>query len=221
MSIELFSSLSTKLPPSTIVQQHIDECYDRARERVQWLRQLESAPFTLNTHYLSDYKEKFLAYYKGAREQLTQPQHTNIETSSQNLLSFSQSQTVKPSEGSKPNDATGSSSSKFSFTLVPTSLPPTPDLAFPPPKAPVFPPTAVTALFPPPPVSQDQARAEALKKVLSGLAELGMSGITEADLPKLLPSDRMEPALGIMADVRAYFQGECLLRGSAVLRVSC
>jgi len=44
-------------------------------------------------------------------------------------------------------------------------------------------------------------------KVLAGLAEIGMSGIKAEDLPKLLPPDRMEPALTIMADVRAYFQG--------------
>ena len=45
-------------------------------------------------------------------------------------------------------------------------------------------------------------------KVLSGLAELGIHGIKPTDLPKLLPSDPMEPALHIMASVRAYFQGE-------------
>jgi hypothetical protein len=29
---------------------------------------LEERPFSLNTHYLADYKDKFLAYYKGYRE---------------------------------------------------------------------------------------------------------------------------------------------------------
>lgn len=34
-----------------------------------------------------------------------------------------------------------------------------------------------------------------------------MHGIKPENLPKLLPPDRMEPVLTIMADVRAYFQG--------------
>lgn len=44
-------------------------------------------------------------------------------------------------------------------------------------------------------------------KILVGLAEIGMSGVNPEDLAKLLPPDQMEPALVIMADVRAYFQG--------------
>ena len=46
-----------------------------------------------------------------------------------------------------------------------------------------------------------------IAKVLAGLAEIGMTGVKAEDLPKLLPPDRMAPALEIMADVRAYFQG--------------
>lgn len=45
-------------------------------------------------------------------------------------------------------------------------------------------------------------------QVLSGLAAIGLSGVKAEDLVKLLPPDRMDPALNIMADVRAYFQGE-------------
>ena len=48
-----------------------------------------------------------------------------------------------------------------------------------------------------------------IAKIMAGLAEVGMSGIKPEELPKLLPSDNMEPALVIMADVRAYFQGNC------------
>lgn len=45
-----------------------------------------------------------------------------------------------------------------------------------------------------------------IAKVLSGLAEMGLPGIKPEDISKLLPPDRMEHALIIMADVRAYFQ---------------
>ena len=44
-------------------------------------------------------------------------------------------------------------------------------------------------------------------KVLSGLVEMGITGVKASDIPRLLPSDPMEPALHIMATVRAYFQG--------------
>jgi hypothetical protein len=47
--------------------------------------------------------------------------------------------------------------------------------------------------------------------VLSNLVKLGFTGLKAEDLAKLLAPDEMEPALNIMADVRAYFQGECLV----------
>ncbi|KAI0782953.1 P-loop containing nucleoside triphosphate hydrolase protein [Abortiporus biennis] len=43
-------------------------------------------------------------------------------------------------------------------------------------------------------------------KALSGVAGIGISGIEPTDLAKLLPADKYEPALHIMAEVRAYFQ---------------
>lgn len=46
-----------------------------------------------------------------------------------------------------------------------------------------------------------------ISKVLSGLIEIGLTGVEAGDLAKLLKTDEMEPALEIMADVRAYFQG--------------
>jgi hypothetical protein len=44
--------------------------------------------------------------------------------------------------------------------------------------------------------------------ILGGLAGIGLAGISADDLVKLLPPDRMDPALSIMSNVRAYFQGE-------------
>ncbi|KAF9234007.1 P-loop containing nucleoside triphosphate hydrolase protein [Melanogaster broomeanus] len=35
---------------------------------IEWLLDVESTPTTLNTHYYSDYKDKFLSYYKGCRD---------------------------------------------------------------------------------------------------------------------------------------------------------
>jgi hypothetical protein len=55
------------------------------------------------------------------------------------------------------------------------------------------------------------AQINGITKIMAGLAEIGMTGIEPEQLPRLLPPDRMEPALVIMAEVRAYFQGSCVL----------
>ncbi|KAL4066187.1 P-loop containing nucleoside triphosphate hydrolase protein [Scleroderma citrinum] len=50
------------------VHDHLDAAASRTKERIHWLLQLEGSPVTLNTHYFSEYRDKFLAYYKGVRD---------------------------------------------------------------------------------------------------------------------------------------------------------
>lgn len=126
-----------------LVQQHISQCLAHAQDRISWLVALEDRPFTLNTHYLSDYRSKFFAHYKSSRQ------------------SDENTELMKTVQSYSPPITTGFG-------------------------------TQVTGIA----------------KVIAGLAEMGMTGIRPEDLPKLLPSDKMEPALAIMADVRAYFQGK-------------
>ena len=126
---------------------------ERAEQRIDWLLELENPPFTLNTHYLSDYKEKFLAYYKGAREQDRNMTFLNA------IREYA------------PPTATQSTPSR-SGVAYPSPAP------------------------------------AGISKVLSGLVDVGLLGVKPEDLSKLIPTDGMEPALGIMADVRAYFQGK-------------
>jgi len=45
-----------------------------------------------------------------------------------------------------------------------------------------------------------------LAQILSSLPHIGITGTQATDLAKLFPPDPMEPALNIMAGVRAYFQ---------------
>ncbi|KDR69882.1 hypothetical protein GALMADRAFT_145261 [Galerina marginata CBS 339.88] len=132
---------------SAIVHQHIKQCLEYTEDRVQWLLRMENLPFSLNTHYLADYRSKFLSYFKGARQK------------------YEQSSLMREIEQYTPTQP-----------------------------APLFSRNAVTV------------QPTGIAKVLAALAEIGISGIKAEDLPKLLPPDRMEPALGIMADVRAYFQ---------------
>lgn len=132
----------------TIIQKHVNECLQRAEERIEWLLKLEDRPFSLNTHYLADYKDKFYSYYKGARER---DEKSDLVKLINNYCSSSNTVESAPSFGKQ----------------APTGL----------------------------------------AKVLTGLAEMGLAGIKPEDIPKLLPPDRMEPAIHIMSDVRAYFQG--------------
>jgi len=119
------------------MHKHLQVCLEMATAKVLWLLDLEQAhPFSLNTHYLSDYKTKFLTFYRAERQSHDQ---TGLSLAS----------------------ALASSSS-------------------------------------------------GLIKVMEGLAAMGLSDIKTNDLKKLVPGDEMDPALMIMADVRAYFQGMCL-----------
>lgn len=134
------------------MQQHVTECLKHAEERISWLLALEDRPFTMNNHYLSDYRNKFLAHYRGARESHQQP----------DVMRTIQSYSSSSMAARQVNVYNGQ-------------------------------PTGVA-------------------KVMASLAEIGMNSVRPDDLAKLLPSDKMEPALVIMADVRAYFQGMFLFR---------
>ena len=57
------------------------------------------------------------------------------------------------------------------------------------------------------PSPKNSSSSYGISKVMSGLAEIGLIGVQAKDLAKLFKIDEMEPALEIMADVRAYFQG--------------
>ncbi|KAI6010933.1 P-loop containing nucleoside triphosphate hydrolase protein [Pisolithus orientalis] len=116
-----------------IVYDHLDLAAARAKEKMDWLLQVERAPATLNTHYYSDYRDKFLAYYRGCRDD-----NRGIMSNIRKLAT-------------------------------------------------------------------DRNRVETVNKALSSLKELGISTQVD-DLARLIPSDPLEVALGIMASVRGYFQ---------------
>ncbi len=130
-----------------ILQNHIQTACQRAETRIKWLMSLESHPFTLNEHYLADYKDKFLSFYKAVRQSQRSP----------TLLAHINNHIIAP-----PQDN-------------PFGNPP---------------------------------QLTGISKILSGLSEVGITGVKPEDIPKLLPPDTMEPAITIMAEVRAYFQGK-------------
>ncbi|KAG6917243.1 hypothetical protein DXG01_003275 [Tephrocybe rancida] len=131
-----------------LLQDHLNKCMERAQEQVDWLLKLEHRPFSLNTHYLADYRDKFLAHYRSAREKDRNP---------------------KLMEAIKDYAPTPSSSVFYARGASPPA------------------PTGIA-------------------KVLASLVEMGIVGVKPEDIAKLIEPDGMEPALVIMADVRAYFQ---------------
>ncbi|KAL6299310.1 P-loop containing nucleoside triphosphate hydrolase protein [Sparassis latifolia] len=124
---------------AAIVTSYILECSDQTKSHLDWLLALEKRPRTLNEHYYRDYRDKFLAHYKGCR-----PQYGN------------------------------------------TSL--------------------VEKLAQYNPSGQDASLNDSVSQIVQGFAGLGIYGINPVDLPKVLPTDPFEPAIDVMASVRAYFQ---------------
>ncbi|KAF8957357.1 P-loop containing nucleoside triphosphate hydrolase protein [Flammula alnicola] len=179
-----------------IAQQHINECLERAEERIKWLQRLEDVPFSLNTHYLSDYKSKFLAHYRGARAKYMQNDLAKYIEQYKATTSQPTQQPFVPAPAPAPSPTPSPFPKTFKSAFAPA------------PATPAFPTSAAFA----PVLGTTQPNFLApqihtgFTKVLGGLAEIGMTGVKPEDLQKLLPPDRMEPALVIMADVRAYFQ---------------
>ncbi|EKM53567.1 uncharacterized protein PHACADRAFT_197992 [Phanerochaete carnosa HHB-10118-sp] len=134
---------------TVLVVDYMKKCGEETRDSISWLLNLEKRPRTLNDHYYTEYRDKFLAHYKGCRRANT---HGSLIS---NLAAY---------DSGKPPSSYSSS------------------------RRPVIP-----------------NFAESTKGALSRLQEINIS-CKAADLPKLLPSDPYEPALHIMATVRAYFQ---------------
>ncbi len=126
------------------MHEHLAECLSEAKKKIEWLMKTQRGPFTLNNHYYSDYKEKYLTYYRRVRKD------------------------------SKAYDIDLGVERKVFGLNIQQAPSPSKDLT---------------------------------SEALSALAKIGYHGLKSEDLAKLLGQDKMEPALEIMATVRAYFQG--------------
>ena len=118
----------------SILKDHVQKCVDAGKQHIEYLLIEEQEPFTMNRQYFADYREKFYAYYRGARQRAKSNFIRNL----------------------KRND--------------------------------------------------DEDMMRAVNEAISSLVRLGIEGANATMLANLLPQDPMDPAIGIMADVRAYFQ---------------
>ncbi|KAF8145482.1 P-loop containing nucleoside triphosphate hydrolase protein [Mycena galopus ATCC 62051] len=170
-----------------VVQSFIQERANIAQAAiVKHIQYEDYGPQTLNTHYLSDYKEKFLNYYKHLRQRDRNP------TLAAAIPGFDQeeeqpcmdvgSPPVTEDQGRDFADASAETSSfyrTFSETHYATEVH-----------------RAIA------PTLSPSAR---ISEILKHLSALDLE-VRDKDLMKLCSKDPMEPAFNIMADVRAYFQ---------------
>ena len=119
----------------TILLQWARECLTRTEEKIQWLLEVESRPYSLNTAYLKNYQAGFLEYYRDARN----TQHNQLR----GWRAFN---------------------------------------------------------------SSNAQRDTYIANAIAALERLNLT-VVPNELYRLLPQDMYEPALKIMSDVRAYFQG--------------
>lgn len=113
---------------------HIQKCADTAAQHIGFLLADEHEPFTLNLHYYTEYRTKFLGHYKRDRLMSTNQVMRNLDPDTSKMKNV-------------------------------------------------------------------------LNEAISSLARLGLHSVDPSSLAALLPPDPMETGIGIMADVRAYFQG--------------
>ncbi|TCD65552.1 hypothetical protein EIP91_002516 [Steccherinum ochraceum] len=126
----------------TVVNDFIKMRSQETMARILWLLELEKNPRTLNGHYYSDYRDKFLGHYRALRHSDTHGVFLD------NLKAY-----ISRSPWAPKTDFGNYTS-----------------------------------------------------EALAGLVAMGLDGLRASDLARLLPSDPYEPALNIMASVRAYFQ---------------
>ena len=117
-----------------IMHEYLESRLEAAKQKISWLMEIETDPFTLNNHSMSDYKAKILTYYRRFRQDAIKNSHLHRTNMSR----------------------------------------------------------------------QEYERITA--DALSHLVRLGYE-ISKQDLDRLLSPDKMEPALAVMASIRAYFQG--------------
>lgn len=114
---------------------HIEKCADAAAQHIDSLLEEEKEPFTMNEHYFSDYRSKFLTFYRDARRSAKSQFIRNLEN------------------------------------------------------------------------RDDGDMMAAMSEAVTSLTRMGLEQANASILANVLPSDPMDPAIEIMADVRAYFQG--------------
>src|SRR5258708_2401700 len=185
---------------SAVLSERRSTCRAATEAKLQWMREVEEhATFTLNTNYLEDYRARFEETYRMLR-------HERATSHSNAIHMLLHPDEFKDSEPEMPP-------SRRSMTPTPTadewpwqakseaeSIP------------------CVDHCYAPQISSRDTERNKR-NALLRALEEFGLPSSIKNVL-KLLPSDSADEAIEIMADVRAYWQGELAAQWRAIFQTS-
>ncbi|KAK0211639.1 P-loop containing nucleoside triphosphate hydrolase protein [Armillaria fumosa] len=210
----------------SFVSEVTSEQYASCYKILEAILEVELSPFTQNLHYLDSSSEKWLAKYKGAKqERKSQPVPTPVSVlaskpAGSSVSPISSKMNSRPAPISHNPDLSDESDSflqplhtasqvpkrKFKTNnRINTSTPASTS-------APVVPiwdrrPSTSGTFLPAEDISGPFASdKEKTDKALAALATLGFTGLTAEDLEKLHPVDEYETELKVMAEVRGYFQ---------------
>jgi hypothetical protein len=175
---------------SELLKKHQKTCF----ALLQTIIEAELTPFTQNFHYLESSTDKWLSAFKEVRAgKLPQdfgderPQVVAGASSPFTFGVYHKAERNQPrptttfqisvqEEAAKPFTFRAPAKIEQSERRVPTST------------------------------SQVSADPELAQNTLAALAKMGYTGITQADLGRLIPADEYQRELQVMAEVRAYFQ---------------
>ncbi|KAJ7731654.1 P-loop containing nucleoside triphosphate hydrolase protein [Mycena metata] len=157
---------------------------------VEHIQYEDYGPQTLNNHYLSDYKEKFLNYYKHLRQRdrnstLAAAIPGFNQEEEQSSISLPDAREVQYSDGDYDTSIESEAPSSYSAPFSGRSY--------------------TVQAKPPRVIAPSLSPSARITEILKHLSALDLE-VRSEDLMKLCPKDPMEPAFNIMADVRAYFQ---------------
>ncbi|KAG7442467.1 uncharacterized protein BT62DRAFT_954832 [Guyanagaster necrorhizus] len=191
----------------SLVSEIVSEQYVYCHGFLDAILEAELSPFTQNLHYLDSSSEKWLAKYKGARQERMAK------------IAPPAPESILP--GARPFSAASSKTSLFHFGPRPVNIDPNSDSSdgsdgFVFPKSPTASKrksnnnnkTSVPAsgTFLPAEDVSNRFDKEKMDKALAALTALGFTGLTAEELEKLHPVDDYETELKVMAEVRGYFQ---------------
>ncbi|KAK0496696.1 P-loop containing nucleoside triphosphate hydrolase protein [Armillaria luteobubalina] len=215
----------------SFVSEVTSEQYASCYKILEAILEVELSPFTQNLHYLDSSSEKWLAKYKGAKqERKSQPVPAPVSAlASKSAGSGISPKSPKMNSGvSDPRSAPINHNSDLSDESD-SFLQPLPTASQVPKRkfktnnrinagtpastsVPVVPiwdrhPSTSGTFLPAEDISGPFASdKEKMDKALAALAALGFTGLTAEDLEKLHPVDEYETELKVMAEVRGYFQ---------------
>ncbi|KAK0210987.1 P-loop containing nucleoside triphosphate hydrolase protein [Desarmillaria ectypa] len=200
--------------PKAFIMELMNDCHMTCLVVLNATLEVEKSPFTQNTHYLEDPTDKWLAKHKNiragringsmeppAKRQKIKARATSMQPGLTDVFA-GRAETSKASQQVNGTTSTQAEGAPGVFQFGGTGTPKSPFVLASPAPAAATQPVQAPLLSDP----DIAAKAEKVQEALAALAALGYAGLKPEDLGKLNPTDMFETELGVMAEVRGYFQ---------------